>query len=70
MIVNKKGIVPVFFLVVLAGAAISEGRFTQEGDQLKDTLNKPQTVDTEHKRSTEQDIEGEEEVDIGIHGRD
>ena len=67
---NKKGIVLVFFLVVLTGTAISEGRLTQEGDQLKDTLNKPETVDTEHKRSTKQDIEGEEEVEIGIHGRD
>ena len=63
MIVNKKEIVPVFLLVVLAGAAIIEGRLTQDRDQLKDTLNKPQTVDTEYKRSTEQDIEGEEEVE-------
>ena len=70
MIVNKKEIVLVFFLVALTGAAIIEGRLTQEGNQLKDILNKPQTVDTEHKRSTEQDIEGEEEVEIGIHGRD
>ena len=70
MTVNKKGIVPIFFLVVLTGTAISEGRLTQEGDQLKDTLNKLQTVDTEHKRSTEQDIGGEEEVEIGIPGRD
>ena len=70
MIVNKKGIVPIFFLVVLAGAAIGKGRLTQEVNQSKDTLNKPQPMDTEHKRSTEPDIEGEEEVEIGIHGRD
>ena len=72
MIANKslRGIILVFFLVVLAGVTIGEGRLTQEGDQLKDTLDKPQTIDAKHKGSTEQDIEGEEEVDIGKHGRD
>ena len=58
----EKEIVSIFFLVVLYGGVICEERLSRDVSLLKDTGDKPQTVDTpnEHKTSTEQDIGGED----------
>ena len=62
MTVNKRSSVPIYcILVVLSGVVIIEGQLSPEVNQIKTTINKPQTLEKE-----ENPLPGQETLNVFI----